>query len=101
MEGTATRFSYSVAGARFGRPGDALVPLLLQPAMSMGQSVRIPDGVSPRLLGGLDLIQAIFSSWNPRLKPVPVVAEQREPDVPEGPASPACSAVESIPSTPR
>jgi hypothetical protein len=76
--------SYGVAGARFGRPADALVPLLLQPAMSLGQSMRIPDAVSPRLLGGLDLIQAIFSSWNPRLKPVAVAAEQGEPDVPEG-----------------
>ena len=92
---------YGVAGGRFGRPADALVPLLLQPAMSMRQSVRIPDGVSPRLLGNLDLIQAVFSSWNPRLKPVAVLAEQREPYVPQGLASPACSAVASIPSTPR
>jgi hypothetical protein len=75
---------YAVSGGRFGRPADALVPLLLQPAMSMGQPVRIPEGVSPRLLGGLDLIQAIFRSWNPRLKPVPVAAEARDPDVPEG-----------------
>ena len=76
---------YAVAGGRFGRPADALVPLLLQPAMSMGQPVRIPDGVSPRLLGNLDLIQAVFSSWNPRLEPVAVVAEQREPEMPERP----------------
>jgi hypothetical protein len=75
---------YAVSGGRFGRPADALVPLLLQPAMSMRQSVRIPDGVSPRLLGNLDLIQAVFSSWNPRLKPVEVLAEQREPSAPQG-----------------
>jgi hypothetical protein len=75
---------YGVTGARFGRPADALVPLLLAPAMSMGQPLRIPDGVSPRLLGGLDLIQAVFSSWNPRLEPVAVVADQRAPDAPQG-----------------
>jgi hypothetical protein len=77
---------YGVAGGRFARPADALVPLLLQPAMSMGQPVRIPDGVSPRLLGSLDLIQAVFASWNPRLKQVEVFAEPREPDAPEGPS---------------
>lgn len=66
---------YTVAGASFGPADDALLPLLLLPAVARGRTLRVPGEVSPRQLAALDSIQAHFQTWGRRFRPVEVVAQ--------------------------
>jgi len=61
--------------------GDALVVSVLAPAMLAGTAVRLPANlpVSSVLAANLDGIQRIWSSWNGRLRKVPLEAERYDP----------------------
>src|SRR5207249_6979042 len=73
----------------FGPAEDALLPLLLFPAVAQRRTIRVPGEVSPRLLAALDPIQAHFQTWDRRFRPVDVVARAGTPRVPTGEAA-AC-----------
>lgn len=81
-------FYYRIPEARFRREavGDALLSATLAPAMMTGSTLTIPDEfpVSLALRPGIDAIQRIWQSWNPRLKRIPVEAASYEPRPSQG-----------------
>ena len=62
---------------------DALLPLVLIPAMKLGSPVRLPGPVCRQLLDGARRFQEIFSNWYPEFRPVPIHAETVERTAPE------------------
>ena len=71
------------ASEKIGREAtaDALLPLLLFPAMRHAASLRLPEPVSPRLLGSIPKAQEILRCWFPkRYRRVAVEAEARKPE---------------------
>lgn len=71
-------FSFHEADATLvADTADAFVPALLLPAMAAGEPLEIVPPVSPLLLRRLPQLQAIFSSWFPRYRIVPVCAQPR------------------------
>src|SRR4051812_12363500 len=78
------RFSEAFAESLRVESGDPFVAALLLPAMCAGESLEIPAPVSPRLLGSLEDIQAIYRCWDPRLSPVAIkapLADQCRPEM--------------------
>jgi hypothetical protein len=73
---------------RYSTPGlvagsaDFALPLSLTPAMRVARTLRLPEPISPRLLGASRLIQEVFSTWGAELEPVEVVAGTRAPEPP-------------------
>jgi hypothetical protein len=57
--------------------GDPWLAALLVLAMQTGEDLTIPAPVSPRLLGALADIQAVFTSFYKRLRPVTIVTSAR------------------------
>lgn len=74
---------YRVPASHFSKQaiGDALLASVLAPAMRMGSSIRMPDGVpvSSVLASELDGIQRVLIGWNPDLRRVQVDARLYEP----------------------
>jgi hypothetical protein len=67
--------------------GDPFLAALLVPAMMGGERLAIPAPVSPRLLGSLPDLQAIYQSFDPRLKRIAVEAASRATTTPAAPGS--------------
>ncbi len=67
----------SLAAARV----EPFVVAALLGAMASGEALQVDPGspVSPRLLAGLDQIQALFHAWNPRLSRIEVRATPQAP----------------------
>ncbi len=63
-------------------PDEALLAAALLPAMALGEALRVPGAVSPRLLAGVETIQDIFRLWRDWLTKVPIEAEPRTARVP-------------------
>ncbi len=81
-EASGTRFELSFTfdaadAALVATTADAFVPALLLPAMEAGEPLEIAPEISALLLRRLPRLQAIFSSWFPRYRPVPVAARAR------------------------
>jgi len=71
------------ATSRVDAGGDSLLALLLQPAMTVGGPLDLgQEPVSAKLLSEAEQIQAIWSTWRPKLHHVQVVA----PALEDGPA---------------
>jgi hypothetical protein len=62
---------------------EALLPLVLIPAMKLGCPVRLEGPVCRQLLDGARRFQEIFSTWYPEYQPVPIRAEPVERTAPE------------------
>lgn len=56
---------------------DFLLPVALLPAMRAGATLKLPGGVSPRLLSSVWQIQDILNMWESIYKHIPVRAEAR------------------------
>jgi len=54
---------------------DALLPLLLVPAMKLGSALRFGGPISRQLLSGAERFQEIFSTWYPEFQKIVVHAE--------------------------
>jgi hypothetical protein len=59
--------------------GDPFLAALLVPAMTLGERLKIPVPVSPALLHALPDIQSILHCFDPRQRPIDVVASRRDP----------------------
>jgi hypothetical protein len=69
---------YQFSGARaVSMRGDAFLAAALIPAMARGEALEIDSAmpVSPRLLAGVERIQDVLHSWNPKLRKVAIRAE--------------------------
>ena len=55
---------FRIANGSFGRDLDFLVPVTLLPAMRLGAHLTLPGPVSPRLVGSVPKLEAIFRLWN-------------------------------------
>jgi hypothetical protein len=66
IAGTTQRISYGVSGATLEPSVDAAIATMLLPAMRTGGSLSSDEPASPRLLGALPTIQAIFRNWEQR-----------------------------------
>jgi hypothetical protein len=62
---------------------EALLPLVLVPAMTLRSPVRFEAPVCRQLLAGARQFQEIFSTWYPDFQPVPVLADPVERMAPE------------------
>ena len=60
-----------------GREADCLLALTLLPAMATASRLKLPEGVSSKLLSSLPRIQDVYCSWEEKFRRVTV-------DVPEG-----------------
>jgi hypothetical protein len=67
--------------------GDPFLAALLVPAMMTGERLALPAPVSPTLLLSLTDVQAIYVSFDRRLKPVDVEAAPRAIPCPDTPGS--------------
>ena len=65
VDGEVARVRFWAAGAELRPHPDALVPLLLLPAMRRGTDAHVVGGVSRRLGKGVPLIQDIVLGWFP------------------------------------
>jgi hypothetical protein len=54
---------------------EAAVAAFILPAMQRGEALEIEQPVSARLLEALPTLQDVFSTWWPKYRPVPVLAE--------------------------
>jgi hypothetical protein len=66
IAGTTRRISYGVSGATLEPSVNAAIATMLLPAMRTGGSLSADEEASPRLLGSLPTIQAIFRNWEQR-----------------------------------
>ena len=67
--------AYTVTGAPVERRYEPFLVAAVPVAMATARSLSVQEPVSPRLLGALDQIQAIFSAWWPDLRRIEVYAE--------------------------
>jgi hypothetical protein len=70
--------SFASRHAELAANPDAAFVAALPVAMGLASTLVVPAGVSPLLLERAETIQAMFSTWNPNLRPVALIADPAE-----------------------